>query len=63
MNVGKGHWIFALIFFLAFVAYMIWAYRKDKSVSNRHYKGSYLVIIFMLLILGLVFAFVKLKTS
>ena len=63
MNVGKGHWIFALIFFLAFVGYMVWAYSKDKAVSKKHYKGSYLIILFMLLVLATVYAFVKLKTS
>ncbi|MBI2269876.1 MAG: hypothetical protein HYU69_05895 [Bacteroidetes bacterium] len=63
MNVGKGHWIFALIFLLAFIGYMIWAYRKDKAVSNRHYRGSYFIILFMLLVLAFVYAFVKLKTG
>lgn len=63
MNVGKGHWIFALIFFIAFVVYMIWAYRKDKSVSRFHFNGSYLIIIFMILVLVLVYTFIKLKTN
>jgi len=63
MNVGKGHWIFALIFFLVFIVGMIWAYRKDKPVNKTHYKRAYMLIFVVVLILFLVYTFVKLKTS
>lgn len=63
MNVGPGHWVFAAIFFLLFIACMIWAYRKDRFTDKYHFKGSYKLIFFVLIVLGLVFLFVKLKTS
>ncbi len=63
MNVGKGHWIFAVIFFVLFVSGMIWAYRKDKPTDKINYKGTYRMLFFMLLLLWLVYLFVRLKTS
>jgi uncharacterized membrane protein YtjA (UPF0391 family) len=61
MNVGKGHWIFAIIFFVVFVASMIWAYRKDKPAGKIHYTGIFRLLFFMLLVLWLVYMFVRLK--
>ena len=63
MNVGKGHWIFAVIFLVIFVIGMVWAYRRDKPVDKANYKGTWGILFFMFLVLFLVYLFVKLKTS
>ena len=33
-NITTGHWIFAGIFMLAFVGYLIWSYRKDLKLHK-----------------------------
>ena len=56
-NITTGHWIFAGIFMIAFVAYLVWSYRKDAGTHATYYgKGSRIllglvVIIFILFIL------------
>jgi len=45
-NIGTGHWIFAGLFVLAFVSYIIYAYRKDLKRSGVHYRRVYLLLIF-----------------
>jgi heme/copper-type cytochrome/quinol oxidase subunit 2 len=56
-NITTGHWIFAGIFMLAFIVYLIWSYRKDAGTHAKYYgKGSrvllgLVVIIFVLFIL------------
>ena len=55
-NITTGHWIFAGLFMIAFVAYLIWSYRKDARVHKMYYgKGARIllglvVIIFVLFI-------------
>ena len=63
MNVGKGHWYFALTVLVLFIGALIWAYGKDKIIHKQYFKGSYKVLIFLLAVLLLVYLFVKIKTS
>jgi hypothetical protein len=42
-NVTTGHWIFAGLFAVAFIGYLIWSYRKDLKLHKVHYKGAYYV--------------------
>lgn len=58
---SRGQLIFALIFFLLFLAGIIWAYRKDKGDNKVLFKGSYKVLLFALFIFFALYAIVKLK--
>jgi hypothetical protein len=59
-NITTGHWIFAGIFMLAFVGYLIWSYRKDLKLHKIHYNGSFYVLIGIILILFLFYIFKRL---
>lgn len=43
-NVTTGHWIFAGIFVLVFIAFLIRSYRKDLKLHKIHYRGTYYVM-------------------
>lgn len=45
MDVGKGHWIFAGIFAIVFILFLVWAYRKDLKMHRIHYKGSFVFLL------------------
>ena len=47
---SKGQIIFALLFFLSFVIAMYWSYSKDKAKNKDFFKGSYKVILFVILV-------------
>ena len=42
---SKGQIIFGILFAIAFIITMIFAYRKDKRLHNKYYKGSVWVLI------------------
>lgn len=47
-----GQWVFAVIFFVAFVAIIFYSYRKDLKLHKKHYKGTiYILIGFILFVL------------
>jgi len=49
-----GQWIFAALFFVAFVIAIYISYGKDKALHKKVYKGSYKILIaFILFILSL----------
>lgn len=50
-----GQWVFAALFFVAFVIAAYFAYGKDKALHNKFYKGSYKVLIAFLLFIALLF--------
>ena len=41
----RGQLIFAILFAVAFIITMIYAYRKDKKLHNKYYRGSVWVLI------------------
>ncbi len=53
---STGQLIFALLFFLAFVGVMIWSYRKDLKLHQKHYKGSYWVLVGLIVFFSLIYA-------
>jgi len=59
-NITTGHWIFAGIFMTAFIAYLVWSYRKDLNLHKIHYSGSFYVLIGIVLILFLFYIFKRL---
>jgi hypothetical protein len=58
---SKGQIIFAILFFVAFVVAITWAYSKDKQGNKAFFRGSYKVLIFIVLIFFLLFGLVKMK--
>jgi uncharacterized membrane protein len=50
--IGTGHYIFAGLFALAFIIYLVYAYRKDLARVGNHYRKVWLVI---LLAIGIYF--------
>jgi cytochrome bd-type quinol oxidase subunit 1 len=51
-----GQWIFAALFFVTFVIAAYFAYRKDKTLHQKVYKGSYKILIGFLLFIAILFA-------
>ena len=58
---SKGQIIFAIVFFVAFVIAITWAYTKDKQGNRAFFKGSYKVLLFIVLVFFLLFGIVKMK--
>jgi hypothetical protein len=58
---SKGQIIFALLFFVAFVIGISWAYLKDKKSNTFYFKGSYKVLIVIVIVFFVLFGLVKIK--
>ncbi len=56
---STGQWIFAAIFFVSFVAIIIYSYRKDLQLHKKYYKGSLYVLVGFLVFIGLLFVIKK----
>lgn len=56
-NITSGHWVFAGIFMLAFIGYLIWSYRKDLGLHKKHYNGAQYVLLTLITVLFLIFIF------
>ncbi|MDI1318029.1 hypothetical protein [Flavobacterium sp.] len=50
-----GQWIFAALFFVAFVIATYFAYGKDKALHQKVYKGSYKILLGFILFIVLLF--------
>jgi uncharacterized membrane protein len=50
-----GQITFGIIFFIVFVVIMFFAYRQDKTLHQKFYKGNYKVLLFFLLFVALLF--------
>jgi uncharacterized membrane protein len=55
---STGQWIFAGLFFVAFIIAMVYSYGKEKLLHQKYYKGNYKVLIGFLIFIGLLF-FIK----
>jgi len=42
---STGRLIFVIFFVIAFVIFLVISYRKDKKVHQKHYKGSFWILI------------------
>jgi len=52
---SKGQLIFGILFLLAFIAILIYTYRRDLKLHRRYYKGSiWALIVFIAFILFIV---------
>jgi hypothetical protein len=56
-NITQSHWIFAGVFTVCFLAYMIWSYRKDSEVHRLHYGGSIKILLSILVLLMVIYIF------
>lgn len=54
MDIGFGHWVFAIIFAIVFIGFLIWAYKDDLKMHKRYYQGSG---VFLLSVVLLIFIF------
>lgn len=52
---STGQWIFAGLFLITFVIAAVYAYKGDKTLHSKFYKGSYKVLIVFLLFIGMLF--------
>lgn len=59
----RGNIIFAIVFFVVFVAAMIWAFRKDSKINSQHYKNPARTLIYILLALVALFLFIKFRKN
>lgn len=41
---SPGQWIFAAVFFVCFVAAIIYSYRKDIALHKKYYSGSLYIL-------------------
>lgn len=55
-----GRIIFTLCFIAAFAAYLIWAYVKDGRLQKKYFKGTGFILLILVLIWLVFYAFVKL---
>jgi cytochrome bd-type quinol oxidase subunit 1 len=58
---SKGQVIFAILFFITFVIAISFAYRSEKQKNKVFFKGSFKVLVFILLVFFSLYGFVKLK--
>ena len=56
---SKGQLIFAVFFLIAFVIAMVWSYKKEKSITQIHFKKSYKILIALVLFFVIQFIIVK----
>ena len=60
MDITPGHWIFAAVFIVVFVAGIAWSFRKDRAVNKRQFGNTSLIALLIgggiLLIIILKFA-------
>ena len=56
-NIGTGHWIFAGIFALTFVGYLVWSYRSYRSTHEIHYRGAYRYLLGIFVLLMVIYIF------
>ena len=53
---SSGQLIFAACFVIAFIALMIYSYRKDIKLHRKYYKGSLYILIGFIIFIILLFA-------
>lgn len=57
-----GRIAFALIFFVAFVLIMVYAYRKDLKINRSQFPETWKILVGILLIFSILFFIVKFKS-
>lgn len=59
-NITTGHWIFAGVFMILFIGYLVWSYRKDMEIHKLHYSGVMYFFGGLVLIVFLIYVFKRL---
>lgn len=54
-----GRIVFSVIFLTAFAVFLIWAYVKDARLQRKYYKGTGYVLLVLVIIWLVFYAFVK----
>ncbi len=49
-NIGTGHWIFAGVFVVVFIAIITAAYRKDFKKVGVHYRHVWIILLIILIL-------------
>ncbi len=57
-NITTGHWIFASLFLIVFVGFLIWSYRKEASLHKLQFGSASVVLVGIVVVL---FVFYVLK--
>lgn len=57
-----GKLIFALSFLVVFVIAMFWSYRKDSFIDKIHFKGASKILVITILVILLMFLYVKFRS-
>ena len=52
---SQGQLLFAVFFVIAFVALMVFSYRKDYKNHKIHYRGTIKILITFILTIGILF--------
>ena len=56
-NITSGHWIFAGVFMVAFLGFLVWSYRKDLPTLKLHYPRVMYFITALIVVFFLLFIF------
>jgi len=56
-NITKGHWVFAAIFAITFLIYLVWSYKKDFKLNKIYYSGSSYFILVVIVLMFLLYIF------
>jgi len=59
-HIGPGHWIFAGLFALGFIGFLVWGYRKDRPMHRTYYRGSTILTLVFIMLFFLLFIFKRL---
>jgi len=54
-NIGTGHLIFAGVFVLAFIIFMVISYRKDLAKTRVHYRRIWAILILAVVVYFTIF--------
>ena len=60
---SKGQVIFAIVFFIAFVIGIGWAYSKDNAYTRFHFKKTYKILLGIIILFSILFLYVKFRTK
>ena len=53
---STGQLIFVIFFVIAFIILITFSYRKDKKIHQKHYKGSFWILIGFIIFVGILLA-------
>jgi len=63
MHFSTGQIAFIIFFIVVFIAALSWSYLRDKRSNTRHYRGSWKVLIIVILVMAALSALLRLSGS